>query len=59
MDDERVAMAHSFNPNYLGVRNQEDHDSRPAQAKSSPDPIWKICNTKQGWQSGSSGRASV
>jgi hypothetical protein len=32
-------MAHTCNPSYLGVRDQEDCGSRPSQAKSMRDPI--------------------
>jgi hypothetical protein len=34
----QVLMAHACNPSYLGGRDQEDHGSRPAWAKSSQDP---------------------
>jgi hypothetical protein len=30
-------VAHACNPSYLGGQNQEDHGSRTAQSKSSPD----------------------
>jgi hypothetical protein len=36
-------VAHAYNPSYLGGRDQEDHDSKPA-------PISKIPNTRQGKQ---------
>jgi hypothetical protein len=49
-------MAHAYNPSYSGVRDQEDHRAKPAQANSSWDPTWKMHNTKQGWWSDSSGR---
>jgi hypothetical protein len=52
----QVPVAHTCNPSYLGGRDQEDHSSKPALAKSSLDIISKVSNTKQGWQSGSSGR---
>jgi hypothetical protein len=29
----------SYNPSYSEVRDWEDHSSRPAQAKSSRDPL--------------------
>jgi hypothetical protein len=44
---------------YSRGRNQEDHCLKPAWADSSQDPILKIPNTKQDWQSGSSGRVPV
>jgi hypothetical protein len=34
-------MAHAWNPNYSGGRDQEDCGSKPAQANSSLDPITK------------------
>jgi hypothetical protein len=33
------AVAHTCNPHYSGGRIQEDHGSRPVQAKSSQDPF--------------------
>jgi hypothetical protein len=36
------------NPNYSGGRDQEDHGSKPAQANSSQDHIWKKPITKKG-----------
>jgi hypothetical protein len=35
---------HTYNPDYLGGRDQENHSS---MANSSPDPILKILNTKK------------
>jgi hypothetical protein len=32
-------VTHSYNHSYLGIRDQEDHGSKPAQAKSSQNPI--------------------
>jgi hypothetical protein len=37
-------VAHTCNPSYSGGREQEDHDSKPAQANSSGDPISKKQN---------------
>jgi hypothetical protein len=34
-------VAYSCNTNYSGGRDQEDQGSKPAQANSSRDPIWK------------------
>jgi hypothetical protein len=48
-------MFQACNPSYPGGRDQEDHSLKPAN--SSWDPISKIPNRKQGWQSGSSGTA--
>jgi hypothetical protein len=31
---ELVLVAHTYNPSYLGGRDQEDHSSKPAQANS-------------------------
>jgi hypothetical protein len=36
-----VPVAHACNPSYSGGRDQEDHSSRPAWAKSWRDPILK------------------
>jgi hypothetical protein len=49
-------LAHTCNPSYLGGRDQENHGLKLAWANSSQDPILKISNTKQGWQSGSNDR---
>jgi hypothetical protein len=38
------SVAHTCNPSYSGGREQEDHDSKPAQANSSGDPISKKQN---------------
>jgi hypothetical protein len=51
-----VPVAHTCNPNYSRVRDQEDHGSRPSQANSSQDPLSKILNIKEGWWSDSSGK---
>jgi hypothetical protein len=35
-------VVHIYNPSsYSRSRDQEDHDSKPAQANSLEDPIWK------------------
>jgi hypothetical protein len=38
---------HTYNPSYSGGRNQEDHDSKPAQASSSQDPSSKNSSQKR------------
>jgi hypothetical protein len=38
---------HACNPSYSGGRDQEDLDSKPAQANSSGDTILKIPITKR------------
>jgi hypothetical protein len=53
----QMPLTHTCNPSYPGSRDQENHILKPAQANSLLDFISKIPNTKQGWQSGSSGRA--
>jgi hypothetical protein len=40
-------VAQTCNPSYLGGRDQEDQGSKPAQAKSSRDPISKKPFTKK------------
>jgi hypothetical protein len=45
----QVQVAHTFNPNYSGGRDQEDCGSKPARANSSKDPILKIPIAKTGW----------
>jgi hypothetical protein len=42
-----VLVAYTYNPNYLGSRDQEDRGSKPAWANSSKDPILKKCTTKK------------
>jgi hypothetical protein len=37
--------AHTCNPSYSKVRDQENCDSKPAEANNSQDPISKIPNT--------------
>jgi hypothetical protein len=51
-----VSVVYACSPNCTEGRDQENHDSKTAQASSSQDPILKILNTKKGWQSGSSSR---
>jgi hypothetical protein len=46
-------VAHAYNPSYSGGRDQKDFVLKPALANSIWDPISKIPNTKNGWQSGS------
>jgi hypothetical protein len=41
-------MAHTYNPSYLGGRDQEDHGSKPASGNSSQDPIKKAHHEKAG-----------
>jgi hypothetical protein len=36
-----MPVAHTWNPSYSGGRDQEDHSSKPAQAKSSTRPYLK------------------
>jgi hypothetical protein len=43
-------VAHAYNLSYLGGLDQEDHSSRPAQAKSSQEPISKL--SKEKWTGG-------
>jgi hypothetical protein len=38
----QVRLAHTCNLSYSGGRDQEDDGSKPAQANSLQDPIWKI-----------------
>jgi hypothetical protein len=40
-DDGWELAAHACNPSYSGVRDQEDHGSKPARANSLRDPISK------------------
>jgi hypothetical protein len=39
---------HTYSPSYLGGRDQEDQDLKPALENSLRDPILKILNSKQG-----------
>jgi hypothetical protein len=43
-------VPHACNPSYLGDWVQKDHSSRPAQASSSHEPIFKI--TRAQWTGG-------
>jgi hypothetical protein len=54
-----VLVAQAYNPSYSGHRDQKDHSLRPAQAKSSSDPMLKKTITKKGWWSVSSGRMTA
>jgi hypothetical protein len=51
-----VLMAHTCNPRYSGSRDQEDHGSKPAWAKSLRDPNLKKPITEKnragGWDQG-------
>jgi hypothetical protein len=52
-------VAHACNLRYLGVRDQEDHNLKPAWTNSLRGLVSTKKNqthTKQGWQSDSSGR---
>jgi hypothetical protein len=40
-------VVHTYNHSCSGSRDQEDHGSKPAQANSSRDPIWKIPITRR------------
>jgi hypothetical protein len=51
-------VAHTCNPSYSGVRDQEDQSSKPTWANSSWDPISKTQH-KTELLSGTSGRAPV
>jgi hypothetical protein len=48
----QTPVAHTYNPNYIGGRDQEDHSSKPAQANSSQDPFSKNPITRKGWCGG-------
>jgi hypothetical protein len=41
-------VAHTYNPNYSGGKDLEDHGLNPAQANSSKGPISKKPFTKKG-----------
>jgi hypothetical protein len=42
-----VLVAHAYNPSYLGGRDQEDCGSKPAEANSSWEPIFKNPSQKR------------
>jgi hypothetical protein len=42
-----VLVAHTYNPNSSGGRDQEDHSSKPAWANCSRDPISKNLHKKE------------
>jgi hypothetical protein len=44
-----MLVADTCSPRYSRGRDQEDHDSKPARANSSGDPISKNSITKKGW----------
>jgi hypothetical protein len=46
-------VAHPYNPSYSGGRDWEDHNSKPALANGSWNPILKKPFTKKSWWSGS------
>jgi hypothetical protein len=41
-------MAHAYNPNYSGGRDQEDRGAKPAQANRLQDPFSKETHHKKG-----------
>jgi hypothetical protein len=43
-----MLVAHSYNPSYLGGRDQEDCSSKPAWVNSTGDPILKKPITEVG-----------
>jgi hypothetical protein len=42
-----LPVAHTYNPSYLGGRDQEDRGLRPGQVNSLRNPISKIPNTRK------------
>jgi hypothetical protein len=42
------AGVHAWNPSYPGIRDQEDHGSKPARGNSSGAPILEKPHTKKG-----------
>jgi hypothetical protein len=44
----QMLVAHAYNPSYSGGRDQDDCSSKPAQANSSRDSIWKKTHRKKG-----------
>jgi hypothetical protein len=42
-----MLVANAYNPSYSGGKDQEDGGSKPLQANSLRDPIWKIPITKR------------
>jgi hypothetical protein len=56
MPRSQTMVAHAYNPNYSGGRDQEDCSSKSAKANSLRDPISK---KKKGWQSGSRCRPCI
>jgi hypothetical protein len=49
----QAPVAHTCNPNYSGGKDQEDRGSKPEQANSSQEPLWKKPIIKKGLWSGS------
>jgi hypothetical protein len=52
IDSMMGAVAHAFNPNYLGGWDEEDGDSRPAWANSPWDPHIQNKQSKMNWRYG-------
>jgi hypothetical protein len=52
----RALVVHTYNPSYLGSRDQEDYHLKPAQANSLQDPILKTPITNKGGKRGGGGR---
>jgi hypothetical protein len=42
-----MSVAHAFNVNYLGSRDQEDHSSRAAKLNRPGNPTVEILNIKK------------
>jgi hypothetical protein len=47
----QALASNTYNPTYWGGKDKEDCSSKLALASSWGDPIWKMPNTKNGWQS--------
>jgi hypothetical protein len=47
-----VLVTHAYKSSYLGGRDQGDCCSKPVQANTSQEPIWKKLITKKTWWSG-------
>jgi hypothetical protein len=47
-----MLVGYVYNPSYSGGRDQQNHGSKPAQAKCSQDPILKNNQHKQGLAEG-------
>jgi hypothetical protein len=46
-DGDPAPVAHTYNPSYLGGRDQENRGLKPAPGNSSQDPISKMPNTSR------------